>query len=144
MFYSKTYSKPSDKAVTNASRLITLDSTLRTLLQENLYVESFVKLGERVDPSAVSRPTLINAILPNVIKVDAIYSKLKKEKRVATAEEQREIDYVEAMREIIIQVDSFARLGQELNYDSTWTKELRPAYTSKAASLTNATATATA
>jgi len=41
---------------------------------------------------------------PSLIKVDEIYTKLRKEKRTATAEEQKLIDEVEAAREIIIQV----------------------------------------
>jgi hypothetical protein len=39
-----------------------------------------------------------------VAQADAILSKIRKEKRTATAEEQQLIDEVEAAREIIIQV----------------------------------------
>jgi len=43
--------------------------------------------------------------------VDEIYTKLRKEKRAATADEQKLIDEVEAAREIIIQVRKGGREG---------------------------------
>lgn len=56
--------------------------------------------------------------------------KIRKEKRQATKEEQEVIDEAEKAREIIIQVDSFPRLGAELNKSDDWTSRSRAAYTS--------------
>ena len=50
-------------------------------------------------------PLFLPPSLPlSLLKVDEIYTKLRKEKRTATAEEQKLINEVEAAREIIIQV----------------------------------------
>ena len=51
-------------------------------------------------------------------------------KRSATTLEQEVIDKAEAMREQIIQVDSFDRLGKEVHQKDEWTSQSRPAFAS--------------
>lgn len=111
------YVPPADKVVAEASRAISTDSQFRNMLLENLYQPK----------DANERVALINATLPTAIKADAIMHRLKKERRSATKEEQAIIDAAEAAREVIIQVDSFARLGKELNMGENWTFTNRPA-----------------
>ena len=55
---------------------------------------------------------------------------MRKEKRAASEAEKTIIDAAEAAREIIIQVDSFERIGKELNQPEEWTASERPAYSS--------------
>ena len=82
------------------------------------------------DPN--DRVNLIHKTLPKVIAADKLMTKIRKEKRQATPDEQKVIDEAEAAREIIIQVDSFARLGKELNEEASWSSLRRPAYTAGA------------
>ncbi|TFJ84244.1 hypothetical protein NSK_004235 [Nannochloropsis salina CCMP1776] len=112
----KTYVRPSDRLTTQVAQLISKPSGVRDLLSQDIYVHK--DLNDRV--------ALLNATLPKAVKVDEIYTKLRKEKRTATAEEQKLIDEVEAAREIIIQVDSFPSLGQE-SVTKGWKTEDRPA-----------------
>lgn len=133
------YEKPSDKYIQAASRAITTDTAYRQQLGEDLYVPADI---------TKDRIALVLATLPKAVKADTILTALRKEKREPTGAEKALIDEVEAAREIIIQVDSFPRLGQELNFGKNWTAHQRPAYTSvntkkAAASATTATATAT-
>lgn len=120
--FGRCYSKPTDEMTRLASDLITRPSSLRQLLQQNLY---FVK-----DKDRMNRTSFLVSMIDKAVEVDEIYTKLRKEKRQATAVEQKLIDEVEAARESIIQVDSFERLGKELHYGDEWTHDLRPAYTS--------------
>jgi hypothetical protein len=46
------------------------------------------------------------------------------------------LDDVEGAREIIIQVDSFARLGHEIHKDESWSAADRPAYQGAMAAVT--------
>ena len=68
--------------------------------------------------------TLITQTLPKAIEADAILQQMRKEKRSATAEEQALIDEVEKARDVIIQVDSFDKLGMERHADDSY---VRPA-----------------
>lgn len=98
------------------AQLISKPSGVRDLLSQDIYLHK--DLTDRV--------ALLNATLPKAVKVDEIYTKLRKEKRTATPDEQKLIDEVEAAREIIIQVDAFNSLGQESNIKG-WKTEDRPA-----------------
>lgn len=98
------YDVPTDKQARKVSELISTDSAVRELLSDSLFVSK--NKNERV--------ALLNDTLPKAVKADAILTKLRKEKRTATTEEQKLIDEVEAAREIIIQVDSFEGLGAEV------------------------------
>lgn len=109
------YSAPSDKLVREVSNLITTDSAVRTQLMKCIHIPK--DLNERV--------ALLNDTLPKAVKADQALSRCRKEKRQPTGAEQALIDEVEAAREIIIQVDSFARLGAEELQPKEYT---RPAF----------------
>ena len=113
------YAKPTDKMTTNVAQLITTDSAVRTQLANCLYFSA--------DPT--DRIAMIHATLPQALAADKILTALRKEKRQPTAAEKAVIDTAEAARELIIQVDSFPRLGKELNQPESWTQSMRPAYT---------------
>ena len=116
----KCYPKPGDDLVKKVATIISTDSATRKLLGSELF--------EAADPTT-DRVALINATLPKAVQADLILAKVRKEKRKPTAEEQALVDAAEAAREIIIQVDSFKRLGQELDFEKEWSKDARPAYT---------------
>jgi len=116
------YSRPSDELTRKASNAITTETKVRAQLGENLYVPT--DLAERT--------ALLQAALGKCIKADVILSKCKKEKREPSTQEKADIDAAEAMREVIIQVDSFARLGRELNQSPDWTASQRPGVAVKA------------
>ncbi|CAK4369091.1 unnamed protein product [Aphanomyces euteiches] len=99
------YKLPTDSQIAAVAELVSTDSGVRDLFATNMFISD--KPDDRV--------ALIHKTLPKAIIADAILSKLRKEKRSATPEEQALIDEVEAAREIIIQVDAFQALGQEIN-----------------------------
>lgn len=99
------YDVPTDKQIRKVADLLSTDNQVRDLLSDSLFVSK----------DQNDRVALLNATLPKAVKADAILAKLRKEKRNATADEQKLIDEVEAAREIIIQVDSFTGLGAEIN-----------------------------
>ena len=68
------------------------------------------------------------------IAADELLATLRKERRAPTADEQALIDDAEAAREVIIQVDSFPRLGAEISQPAAWTAEDRPALDALASS----------
>lgn len=124
--FGRCYTRPKDSNIRDTSNSITTDTGLRKKFAENLYVSQDVN----------DRVALITSILPKVVEVDKIYARMRKEgKRPPTAIEQVLIDEVEAAREVIIQVDSFPRLGRELNESADWTPSQRAAYTSKVQAL---------
>lgn len=100
--FGRCYSKPTDEMTRHASDLITKSSSLRQLLQQNLY---FVK-----DKEHMNRTSFLVSMLEKAVEVDEIYTKLRKEKRQATASEQKLIEEVEAARESIIQVGYVSRM----------------------------------
>lgn len=116
--FGRTYGKPSDKLVQAVAQTITLDTKVREQLKTNIFVS-----GNPED-----RLAMLQLALPQVIAADKIYAKLRKEKRNATADEQTVLDSAEAIREKIIQVDSFPRLGVELYKSDKWVPSDRPAY----------------
>ena len=108
---------PSDKLKREVARLISSDSAVRSLLLQGTFVSR--------DPS--DRVALTLATLPKAIAADALLTALRKERRAPTEDEQAVIDEAEAAREVIIQVDSFPRLGAELAQPASWTADNRPA-----------------
>ena len=89
------YPKPSDKLIQKASQTITLDTAVRKQFEQDLFISKNV---------TDNRTSLIVQTLPKAIAADAILTKLRKEKRQPTAEEQKVIDEAETAREEIIQV----------------------------------------
>ena len=114
------YSRPTDTMTKNVAALITTDTPTRTQLAQCLYFSA--------DPK--DRVALLNATLPQALAADKILTQMRKEKRAASDAEKTIIDAAEAAREIIIQVDSFERIGKELNQPEEWTASERPAYSS--------------
>jgi hypothetical protein len=57
---------------------------------------------------------LINKALPVSMKADEVMAQAKKEKRALTPEEKMLVDHADTLRNIIVQVDSFDKLGIEL------------------------------
>jgi len=117
------YSRPSDELTRKASQAITTETGVRAQLLENLYLPTDVH---------TERTAQLHAALGKCIKADAILAKCRKEKREPSTQEKADIDAAEAMRETIIQVDSFSRLGIELNQGEEWTHNMRPGVTVKA------------
>ena len=119
------YSQPAnDKLKREVAQLVSTESAIRDVLMESTFVSR--------DPS--DRVALTLAALPKAIAADALLATLRKERRAATADEQALIDDAEAAREVIIQVDSFPRLGAEISQPAAWTAEDRPALDALASS----------
>ena len=114
----RTYAKPSDSLIRSVSNAITTETFVREQLAQNLFVSK----------NPEDRVHQIRNALPLVIAADEILAKLRKQRRNATLEEKAVIDAAEEMRERIIQVDSFSRLGSELNESVEWSASDRPAY----------------
>uniref|UniRef100_A0A7S1TSL9 Acyl-coenzyme A dehydrogenase n=1 Tax=Phaeomonas parva TaxID=124430 RepID=A0A7S1TSL9_9STRA len=115
----RTYERPGDNQMKKVAQLVSTDNQFRELMQEGTFVHS--------DPTK-DRIALLMATLPKAVKADAVLKACRKEKRSPTAAEQALIEEVEAAREEIIQVDSFERLGSEINEAAGWKAEDRPAF----------------
>lgn len=94
---------PNDSQRAKATRFITLESGIRNLLSEGIFISA-----DKND-----RVRMLNEALPQVIKTDALLARAKKEKRSLTAEEQKEVDRVAAIVDQLVQVDVFDKLGVE-------------------------------
>jgi len=113
----KCYARPGDQLTSEVARLITTDTAVRAQLSEDIFVSA--------DPT--DRVHLITHTLAKAVEADKVLAQLRREKRQPTAQEQALIDEVEAAREVIIQVDSFPRLGKELYASQEWEQNMRPA-----------------
>jgi acyl-CoA dehydrogenase len=111
--FGEAYDGPSDAQMRKVAELISTDTGIRHLFEENMFVS-------KKNPK--DRVALIHATLPKAVKADVILAKLRKEKRQATVEEQKLIDEVEAARNEIIQVDAFTGLGKEKHADKTYVR----------------------
>jgi acyl-CoA dehydrogenase len=100
----RVYEMPNDKHMKKVADLISTDCAVRDMLSEAVFVSK---------ENPTDRVALLNATLGKAVEADKILAKLRKDKRTATADEQKLIDEVEAARELIIQVDSFEGLGAE-------------------------------
>jgi len=116
--FGRTYSKPSDSLIQSVSNAITMDTMVREQLAQNLFISK----------NPEDRVHQIRNALPIVIAADQILAKLRKERRSASLEEKAVVDAAEEIRERIIQVDSFSRLGSEIHESVEWTASDRPAY----------------
>jgi acyl-CoA dehydrogenase len=115
------YPKPSDNLIRAVAQAISTDTPYHAELTQNLYKSPDIQHD---------RVALILDTMPKAVEADKILQILRKEKRSPTATEEALIAQVEAAREVIIQVDSFPRLGQEERYGESWNVLQRPAYTS--------------
>ena len=112
------HSKPRDTTIAAAANAITKPSSIRDVLMSDLFISK--------DPA--DRVGLINNSLEKVVAADNLLAHLRKERRQPTAAEKELIEEADVCREIIIQVDSFSRLGSELYKGNSWSKDDRPAY----------------
>lgn len=126
----KCYGKPSDRLIRETANAISTDSAVRNQFKTDLFISK----------DSTDRVSMIHTALPKVIHADNLLAKVRKEKRVATTEEKTLIDEAEALREQIIQVDSFAKLGHELNLPDNWVQTSRRAYTATPKVLVGASA----
>lgn len=108
------YHRLTDKQVAKMSDLITTPNPVRDFLTQDVFVSK--------DPT--DRVNLISRAVSECFHADNILAACRKEKRTPTPEEQKKIDAAEAMREEIIQVDSFPTLmGKDHRaswMDATW------------------------
>jgi acyl-CoA dehydrogenase len=105
---------PTDAMRVKATRLITLESGIRNLLSEGIFISS----------NKEDRVRMLNDALPLVIKTDALLAKAKKEKRALTTEEQTQVDEVAKLVDRLVQVDVFDKLGLEKHQEEGY---VRPA-----------------
>jgi len=103
------YHPPTDKMRTVMSDLITTPTALREHLTQDVFVSK--------DPS--DRVNMISRAIHECYAADKVLSACRKEKRQPTVEEQKLIDSAEAMREEIIQVDSFPMLNGK-DHRASW------------------------
>eukprot|EP00912_Choanoflagellata_sp_UC4_P001711 UC4_evm3s1092 len=99
---TKPYKKPGDDLTKAVSELMTKPSGARDLLAETIFTTD--KFNHRVS-------RLFEA-LPVCVSADEISKILRKEKREATPEEQDVLDLAVKLRDEIVQVDSFEKLGK--------------------------------
>jgi len=106
------FARPTDKQRAAVAELVSTPNPVRDFLTENTFVSK--------DPT--DRVAMIVKAAPMCFEADQILAKCRKEgRRSPTPEEQAKIDAAEAMREEIIQVDSFPKLmGNEHN--TAWMK----------------------
>jgi acyl-CoA dehydrogenase len=101
---SRTYTLPSDVLTKEVSKLITSPSDIRDFFQENVYVAPEGTLHQVSD--------LVRA-LPVCVEADRIASVIRREKRQASIEESEKIARADALRDALVQVDSFEFLTEE-------------------------------
>lgn len=116
----KCYAKPTDELLRQTAAAITTDSAFAKALRYNLYLSPDV---------ANDRPALLLHTLGKAVEADKVYARLRKEKRSPSETERVLLEEVEKARNTIVQVDSFARLGQEIFHREDWNASMRPAYT---------------
>merc|ERR1712157_478524 len=98
---TRPYKSPNDVLTKEVSRLLTTPSGLRDMFVQNVYV------APEENKNQVSE--LIRA-LPICVEADKIASLIRREKREPTLEEADKIAKAEALRDVLIQVDSFDHL----------------------------------
>merc|ERR1711935_998755 len=98
---TRPYKSPSDALTKEVSRLLTTPSGLRDLFVQNVYM---APEGEVHQPSDLIRA------LPICVEADKIASTLRRERREPTPAETDKIAKAEALRDVLIQVDSFDHL----------------------------------
>jgi len=101
---TRPYREPSDILTKEVSRLMTTPSNVRDFFQENVYMAPEGTVHQVSD--------LIRA-LPHVVEADEIATKLRREKRQPTVEEADKIAQADALRDVLIQVNTFEALTVE-------------------------------
>ena len=101
---TRPYSDPSDCLTKELSRLLTTPSELRDMFQEGLYI---------APEGSMHQVSELMRALPTCVEADMIASKLRREKIQPTPEEAAKLDRAEALRDVLIQVDTFDHLTEE-------------------------------
>lgn len=99
--FTRPYSMPGDALTKEVAGKLTNPSALRNLFQENVFVS-----GEEGD-----RVTELIKALPICVEADQIAAACRKAKRSATAQEQATLDLAESMRDALVQVNVYDKLG---------------------------------
>jgi len=110
---TRPYHEPDDVLTKNVAKLMTTPSGIRDFFQENIYtvqMEDGDSVGHTFPHHQVS--DLIRA-LPICVKADEIASTLRREKRDPTNEEVDIISRADALRDVLIQVNTFEALTDE-------------------------------
>jgi acyl-CoA dehydrogenase len=110
----KSYHGPNDAMRKKAADIMTTPSGFRKICEENIFISE--------DPT--SRVRMLIDTLPLSVAADKAVAAAKKAKRALTADEQEMVNRVTAAADILIQVDSFDKLGAEVHTDATY---VRPA-----------------
>jgi hypothetical protein len=105
------YSPPSDKQRAAVSDMITTPTAMREMLTQDVFISKNPK----------DRVNMISRAIGMCYEADKILATCRKEKRTPMPDEQARIDAAEAMREEIIQVDSFPTLGGK-EHNTEWMK----------------------
>lgn len=108
------YNGITDKMIINTSDLITNPTEIRNLLSENIFISN--------DPNDKLHKLL--ETFPKAIEMDKLLFESKKTGRALTISEIKFIDEVKIAIDDLIQVDSFDKLGIEINADENY---IRPA-----------------
>jgi len=98
---TRPYALPKDYFTKEISKLLTNPSELRDMFQHNCFTSL----------DGDHSPTEMIHALPHVVEADKIASKLRREKRQPTQEEVNIIAKADALRDALIQVDAFEKLG---------------------------------
>jgi alkylation response protein AidB-like acyl-CoA dehydrogenase/Asp-tRNA(Asn)/Glu-tRNA(Gln) amidotransferase C subunit len=106
------YKQPSDTLTKEVSKLLTTPSQIRDMFQENVYTTEHVH--------QVS--DLIQA-LPVCVEADKVASTLRKEKRLPTTQEKDLLAKAEALRDVLVQVDVYQDLGEDVRPALVGTEE---------------------
>lgn len=119
-FSKLSYEPPTDELTRKVAQLVSTDSAVRELISRDMFISK--------DPE--DRSTLLHTGLPIVIQANAIRARCRKEGYEATFEEKEILGEAERIRETIIQVDSFDRIGGERMQPGLWSPNNRPAMSS--------------
>jgi len=104
---TRPYSLPKDHLTKEISHLLTTPSKLRNMYEHNCY---HCSTANGVEESS-HNPTEMVRALPHVVKADKIASMLRRENRQPTQEEAEIIAKADDLRDALIQVDAFDKLG---------------------------------
>lgn len=105
---TRPYKHPNDVLTKEVSRLLTTPSGLRDLFVQNVYI---------APEGQVHQPSDLIRALPICVEADKIASTLRRERREPTPEETDKISQAEALRDVLIQVDSFDHLTDVEGHD---------------------------
>jgi len=105
---TRPYSSPNDNLTKEVARMLSTPSQLRDMFQEHVYTTD-----ENDDNHDMHQVTQLIKALPVCVEADRIASLLRREKRSPTPDEQEVITHADALRDVLIQVNVFDKIGKE-------------------------------